>query len=108
MIVVAIKFDDQGQLLYRQERTAVFGETFDVLKFRSMVDGAAAETGPTLSDEDAGGEDPRVKRVGWTLRQTHFDEIPQLWSVLKGDMRVVGPRPERPELEWDIECGTDG
>lgn len=107
VIVLAIKIDDNGPILYRQERTAVFGETFDVLKFRSMIEGAEDQTGPKLSDEDEGRTDPRVTRVGWALRQTHLDEIPQLWSVLKGDMSVVGPRPERPELDEDMEIGTE-
>ncbi|MXR41854.1 DUF1970 domain-containing protein [Halobaculum sp. WSA2] len=105
-ICVAIKLDDGGTVLYRQERTAVFGETFDVYKFRSMVENAEAETGVTLSAEDDGGVDPRVTDVGRVLRQTHLDEIPQLWSVLWGDMSVVGPRPERPELDSDIQTGV--
>ncbi|SDY32599.1 sugar transferase [Halopenitus persicus] len=105
-IVVAIKLDDGGSILYKQERTAVFGETFEVYKFRSMVENAEELTGATISDEDAGGVDPRVTRVGRVLRKTHLDEIPQLWSVLKGDMSVVGPRPERPEIDSDIELGV--
>jgi lipopolysaccharide/colanic/teichoic acid biosynthesis glycosyltransferase len=106
LIVLGIKLDDGGSVLYRQERTAVFGETFDVVKFRSMVEGAEAGTGPTLSGEDAGVTDSRVTRVGRVLRRTHLDEIPQLWSVLTGEMSVVGPRPERPELDEDMELGT--
>ncbi|QLG28688.1 sugar transferase [Halorarum halophilum] len=105
-IAVAIKLDDGGSVLYQQERTAVFGETFDVYKFRSMVEDAEGETGATISEEDAGGVDQRVTSVGRVLRQTHLDEIPQLLSVLKGDMSVVGPRPERPELDTDIRTGT--
>lgn len=107
LIAIAIKLEDGGTMLYRQDRTAVFGDTFDVYKFRSMVEGAEETTGPTLSEEDNGGMDPRVTRVGRVLRQTHLDEIPQLWSVLVGDMSVVGPRPERPELDDDMELGTD-
>jgi lipopolysaccharide/colanic/teichoic acid biosynthesis glycosyltransferase len=105
-IVLAIRADDGGSILYRQERTAVFGETFDVYKFRSMIENAEDETGVTISEEDAGGIDPRVTRVGRVLRQTHLDEIPQLLAVLKGDMSVVGPRPERPELDSDIQSGV--
>lgn len=107
LIVVVIKLEDGGSILYRQERTAVFGETFDIIKFRSMVEGAEDMTGPKLSEEDRGGIDPRVTRVGRLLRQTHLDEIPQLWSVLLGDMSVVGPRPERPELDVDMQLGTE-
>ena len=105
-IAVAIKLDDGGSVLYKQERTAVFGETFAVYKFRSMVENAEEETGAKISDEDEGGVDPRVTRVGRILRETHLDEIPQLWAVLKGDMSVVGPRPERPELDSDIQTGV--
>ncbi|KAA9398366.1 sugar transferase [Haloarcula sp. CBA1130] len=105
-IATAIKIDDGGSILYRQDRTAVFGETFPIYKFRSMVENAEDETGATISDEDAGGIDPRVTSVGRILRQTHLDEIPQLWSILRGDMSVVGPRPERPELDSDIQTGV--
>jgi len=107
IVAVAIKLDSPGPVLYSQERTAELGETFRVYKFRSMVPDAEAETGARLSEEDAGGVDPRVTRVGRVLRQTHLDEIPQLWSILVGDMSVVGPRPERPELDADIERGLD-
>ncbi|WP_424002622.1 sugar transferase [Haloarcula salina] len=105
-IAGAIKLDDGGSILYRQDRTAVFGETFSIYKFRSMVENAEDETGATISDEDAGGVDARVTPVGRILRQTHLDEIPQLWSILRGDMSVVGPRPERPELDVDIQTGV--
>ena len=102
-IAVAIKLDDGGPLLYGQERTAEFGETFRVYKFRSMIPDAEAQTGAKLSEEDVGGVDSRVTSVGRVLRKTHLDEIPQLWSILVGNMSVVGPRPERPELDDDIE-----
>ncbi|MFC7019212.1 MULTISPECIES: sugar transferase [Haloarcula] len=107
VIAVSIKLDSPGPVLYSQRRTAEFGETFDVYKFRSMVADAEAETGVKLSEEDAGGTDPRVTAVGRLLRKTHLDEIPQLWSILVGDMSVVGPRPERPELDTDIESDVD-
>ncbi|QCS42023.1 sugar transferase [Natrinema versiforme] len=103
VIAVAIKLDNPGSILYSQDRTAVFGEEFSVYKFRSMVENAESETGAKISDEDAGGVDPRVTRVGRILRQTHLDEIPQLWSILVGNMSVVGPRPERPELDTKIQ-----
>ncbi|WP_132057816.1 sugar transferase [Halorussus amylolyticus] len=106
VIAAAIKLDSPGPVLYSQERTAEFGETFEVYKFRSMVTDAEAETGATISEEDAGGIDPRVTRVGCFIRKTHLDEIPQLWSILVGDMSVVGPRPERPELDADIRTGV--
>jgi len=103
VIAIAIKLDSPGPVLYSQERTAEFGDTFTVYKFRSMIPDAEADTGAVLSAEDDGGIDPRVTRVGRVLRATHLDEIPQLWSILVGDMSVVGPRPERPELDEDIQ-----
>ncbi|MFB6184933.1 MAG: sugar transferase [Haloarculaceae archaeon] len=107
VIAVAIKLDSSGPVLYSHERTAEFGGTFRVYKFRSMVADAEDGTGAKLSAEDAGGVDPRVTRVGHVLRQTHLDEIPQLWSILTGDMSVVGPRPERPELDANIQRAVD-
>jgi lipopolysaccharide/colanic/teichoic acid biosynthesis glycosyltransferase len=103
LIALAVKLEDSGPILYGQERTATFGNTFTIYKFRSMVPDAEQD-GAILSQEDAGAEDPRVTRIGRVLRQTHLDEIPQLWSVFVGDMSVVGPRPERPELDTDMEA----
>ncbi|WP_117365826.1 sugar transferase [Natrarchaeobaculum sulfurireducens] len=103
VLVLAIKLDTPGPVLYKQERTAVFGESFPVYKFRTMIKDAEAETGPKISGKDAGDVDPRITPVGQVLRQTHLDEIPQLWSILIGDMSVVGPRPERPELDTEIQ-----
>jgi lipopolysaccharide/colanic/teichoic acid biosynthesis glycosyltransferase len=103
VIAIAIKLDSPGPILYSQERTAEFGDTFTIYKFRSMIPDAEADTGAVLSAEDSGDVDPRVTRVGRILRETHLDEIPQLWSILVGDMSVVGPRPERPELDDDIQ-----
>jgi len=104
MIAAAIKIEDGGSILYRQDRTAELGETFTTYKFRSMVENAEAKTGAKLSEEDAGGRDPRVTRIGYYLRKTHMDEIPQLWSILVGDISVVGPRPERPELDEEFQA----
>ena len=107
LIVVAIKLDDGGPLLYSQQRTAAFGDTFTVYKFRSMVTDAEAGSGATLSEADRGGVDPRVTRIGGLLRRTHLDEIPQLWSIIVGNMSVVGPRPERPALDEDMEIDAE-
>lgn len=101
-IATAIKLDSSGSVIYAQERTATFGGTFTVYKFRSMIENAEEERGAVISDEDAGDVDPRVTRVGRILRQTHLDEIPQLWSIFTGHMSVVGPRPERPEIDREI------
>jgi len=105
-ISIAIKLDDGGSVLYCQERTAVLGESFPVYKFRSMIENAEEATGAKISEEDSGDVDPRVTRVGHVLRKTHLDEIPQLWAILTGSMSVVGPRPERPELDTEIQ--SDG
>ncbi|MFB6179897.1 MAG: sugar transferase [Halorientalis sp.] len=106
LIAIAIKLDSPGPILYSQKRTAEFGDTFTVYKFRSMIPEAETDTGAKLSEEDRGGLDPRVTRIGRVLRKTHLDEIPQLWSILIGHMSVVGPRPERPELDTDMASGA--
>ncbi|MFZ0859755.1 MAG: TIGR03013 family XrtA/PEP-CTERM system glycosyltransferase [Candidatus Sulfotelmatobacter sp.] len=96
-IVLAVKLDSQGPLLYRQKRVGRGGATFYCYKFRTMRQDAEADTGATWAADD----DPRITRVGKVLRVSRLDEIPQLWCVLKGDMHFVGPRPERPEfVEW--------
>ncbi|RXK47449.1 sugar transferase [Halorientalis pallida] len=107
VIATAIKLDSPGPVLYNQERTAEFGGIFTVYKFRSMIPEAEADTGAKLSEDDRGDIDPRVTRVGRFLRKTHLDEIPQLWSILVGHMSVVGPRPERPELDTSMESGAE-
>ncbi|TEB09727.1 sugar transferase [Pelotomaculum propionicicum] len=88
----AIKLDSPGPVLYRQKRLTLQGKPFYLYKFRTMVVNAEQETGPVLASEN----DPRVTRVGRFLRAARIDEIPQLLNVLKGDMSIVGPRPERP------------
>jgi len=84
LIAVAIKLDSRGPVFYRQDRTAMFGDTFAVYKFRSMLPESEAAT--------PGEDEHRITRVGRFLRRTHLDEIPQLWSILRGRMSVVGPR----------------
>jgi sugar transferase (PEP-CTERM system associated) len=92
-VVAAIKLTSPGPVIYRQTRVGQNGRIYEVLKFRTMRLDAEAN-GAQWAVED----DPRVTRVGRFLRLTRIDEIPQLWNVLKGDMRFVGPRPERPEF----------
>lgn len=96
-VALAIKLTSPGSLLYHQKRVGKDRTTFYCHKFRTMRANAEADTGPTW----AGDEDPRITPVGHFLRITRLDEIPQLWNVLKGEMSLVGPRPERPEfVEW--------
>jgi sugar transferase (PEP-CTERM system associated) len=93
-IVLAVKLDSPGAVLYRQKRVGRASTIFECYKFRTMRQDAEADTGATWATDD----DPRITRVGRFLRMSRLDEIPQLWCVLKGDMHFVGPRPERPEF----------
>ena len=88
---LAVKLTSRGPVLFVQERVGLHGRPFRILKFRTMVEGAEASGEAVLSTED----DPRVTGVGWWLRRFRIDEIPQLWNVLRGEMSMVGPRPER-------------
>ena len=91
-----VKLDSPGDpVFYHQERVGLNGTTFIIHKFRTMRSDAEAGTGPVWS---AGDSDPRITRVGHLLRKTRLDEIPQLWNVLRGDMSLIGPRPERPQF----------
>jgi len=94
LAALAIKLTSRGPVLYPQQRVGRDGRAFVLYKFRSMVDRAEAETGPAWTRPD----DPRITRVGRILRWTGADELPQLWNVLRGDMSLVGPRPERPHF----------
>ena len=94
LIVLAIRLDSKGPVFYTQTRVGLGGRLFKVVKFRTMREDAEALNGPQW----AGDNDPRVTRVGRVLRSSRLDEIPQLWTVLKGEMAFVGPRPERPEF----------
>jgi exopolysaccharide biosynthesis polyprenyl glycosylphosphotransferase len=93
-IALAIRREDGGPVFYRQRRMGLDGRPFDILKFRSMVPGAEDESGPTWASSD----DPRRTRIGRFLRRWSLDELPQLVNVLRGEMSLVGPRPERPEF----------
>ena len=93
-IVLAIKLTSAGPVFYRQKRVGCDGVVFNCYKFRTMRADAEADTGATWALDD----DPRITRIGRFFRQSRMDEIPQLWNVLRGDMSLVGPRPERPEF----------
>jgi exopolysaccharide biosynthesis polyprenyl glycosylphosphotransferase len=92
VVSIVIKLESRGSVIYRQERIGVGGRLFTLLKFRTMKEGAEEETGPVFAREN----DPRCTRVGSFLRRYNLDELPQFLNVLKGEMAVVGPRPERP------------
>lgn len=94
LIGAAIRLSDRGPVFYSQERLTRDGRIFLIYKFRTMVQEAEADGTARLAED----EDSRILPVGRFLRQTRLDELPQLWNVLKGEMSLVGPRPERPEL----------
>ena len=93
-VPVAIRLDSPGPVLFRQPRLGRGGRVFGIVKFRTMRRRAEAGTGPVLARPG----DARVTAVGRVLRRWHVDELPQAWNILRGDMSLVGPRPERPEL----------
>ena len=95
---IAIKLTDGGPILYRQRRVGEGGGEFEMVKLRSMR--IASES---AGAQWSGAEDDRVTRIGRMMRRTHIDELPQLWNVLKGEMTIVGPRPERRELITELE-----
>jgi Undecaprenyl-phosphate glucose phosphotransferase len=92
LIAALVKLTSRGAVFYRQERMGLDGHPFMIHKFRSMYEDAEAETGPVFASED----DPRRTPLGKILRRSNIDELPQFWNVLKGEMSLVGPRPERP------------
>lgn len=100
LISVLIKFDSPGPILFRQVRVGILGKTFQAIKFRSMIVGAEREGEPQWAQRD----DPRVTRIGKFLRKTRLDEIPQLLNVLRGEMSIIGPRPERPEFVSHLQA----
>lgn len=117
-VAIAIKRTDGGAIFYRQARLTKDGKIFDVLKFRSMRMDAEKNGVARLS---AGDADPRITKVGRVIRACRVDELPQLLNILHGDMAIVGPRPERPEIaaqyekklpEWNLrlqcKCGLTG
>jgi Undecaprenyl-phosphate glucose phosphotransferase len=92
IIALLIKRTSKGPVFYTQERMGLDGKAFQVLKFRSMYEGAEDDSGPVWARDN----DPRCTPVGRWLRRFDLDELPQLWNVVRGDMSIVGPRPERP------------
>jgi lipopolysaccharide/colanic/teichoic acid biosynthesis glycosyltransferase len=94
LIALLIKMSSPGPVFYRQQRVGKDGRFFTLYKFRTMVPDAEKEVGPVLASRD----DPRVTKIGRFLRSTRLDELPQVFNVLRGDMSLVGPRPERPHF----------
>jgi len=94
LIPLVIRLTDGGPIFYVQERMGKNGRRFNLIKFRTMIVNAEQATGPIWAHE----RDDRVTRVGRLLRRTHLDEVPQVINILRGEMSLVGPRPERPEL----------
>jgi exopolysaccharide biosynthesis polyprenyl glycosylphosphotransferase len=116
-VAVLIKLTSRGPVFYRQERMGLDGRRFNMIKFRTMVRDAEVESGPVMSCPG----DPRMTRVGRFLRKLSIDEFPQLINVFKGEMSLIGPRPERPEfvrqfagqipnymLRHKVKCGITG
>ena len=91
LVPLAIWLEDRGPVFYAQERTGRWGKHFKVLKFRTIIQNAESLTGQVWAAED----DPRLTKVGKTLRRLHLDEIPQVINIVRDEMSLVGPRPER-------------
>ena len=100
LVSILIKFDDQGPVFYKQERLTKNGKRFKVIKFRSMRTDAEKDGVARLS---TGDQDNRVTKIGKFLRKVRLDEIPQLINIIKGEMSIVGPRPERPSIATQYE-----
>jgi sugar transferase (PEP-CTERM system associated) len=97
LIAALIRVDSAGPVFYRQVRVGLRGQPYMIWKFRSMRQDAE-KSGPRWAQAN----DPRISRIGWWLRKTRIDEIPQLVNVVRGDMSLVGPRPERPVFVQDL------
>ena len=92
ILALEVKISSKGPVIYRQDRVGLFGLTFSIYKFRTMIDHAESDGVPHLTLDN----DKRITKLGHWLRKYRLDELPQLWNILRGDMSVVGPRPERP------------
>jgi undecaprenyl-phosphate glucose phosphotransferase len=104
MIAMAIYISDRGPVLYRQIRVGLHGRRFTIIKFRTMQENAERDLGAIWSVP----RDPRCTRIGYYLRRSGLDELPQLWNILRGEMSLVGPRPERPEFTREFRKEYSG
>ena len=105
LLYFLVRITSRGPGFYRQVRVGKDGRIFVMYKIRSMVVNAEANTGPVWTQTN---NDPRITRVGWFLRKSHLDELPQLINVVRGEMALFGPRPERPELVHVLAEGISG
>jgi len=96
---LAIKLESRGPAFYRQRRVGLYNQAFDIVKLRSMRQDAEVAGKAVWAEKD----DPRITRIGRFIRKVRIDELPQTWSVLKGEMSFVGPRPERPQFVEQLE-----
>lgn len=99
LTALLIKLESKGPAFYRQRRVGLYGQCFDVIKLRSMRQDAEAAGKAVWAEKN----DPRITRIGRIIRTLRIDELPQCWTVLKGEMSFVGPRPERPQFVEDLE-----
>jgi lipopolysaccharide/colanic/teichoic acid biosynthesis glycosyltransferase len=99
VVSLAILIDSGRPIFLVQQRLGLHGRPFNIVKFRTMVCNAEDSTGAVLAQEN----DPRVTRSGRFLRKARLDELPQLWNIIRGEMSLVGPRPERPEIAEHVE-----
>lgn len=99
IITALVRITSRGPVFYRQVRIGLGGKPFTIVKFRSMYDDVEKESGPVWAERN----DPRVTPLGLLLRRANLDELPQLWNVLRGDMSIVGPRPERPHFVEEFQ-----
>lgn len=103
VFMVLVKLETPGKCFYSQKRVGIMGKEIQVTKLRSMYSNAESKSGAVWAQKN----DPRITKVGSFMRKTRIDELPQLWSVVKGDMSLIGPRPERPvftqQFSEDIE-----
>lgn len=99
VLAIAIKITSNGPIIYRQNRVGENGKVFRIFKLRTMYVNAEAATGAVWARKN----DPRITPLGVLLRKTHLDELPQLFNVIIGEMSIVGPRPERPEIVRDLK-----
>ena len=105
VLALAVRWTSRGPAFYAQTRLGRWGVRYRIYKLRTMVHDAEASTGPVWASLSG---DVRITPLGRVLRSTHLDELPQLWNVLRGEMALIGPRPERPEIAGRIERKVSG